>query len=137
MNVLFIFGNGFDRNLGLKTSYQDFYKIYLSESSQNEAIAMFKTLLQSDKYKETELWSDLELLMGACSSEYDDVDDFRSVVLDINESLRRYIEKENHKVKYREDFHNEFINDILNFPDYLSPKSINLCKSFANTYGTS
>lgn len=34
MNIVYIVGNGFDRNLGLKTSYQDFYKFYKAQVSQ-------------------------------------------------------------------------------------------------------
>lgn len=29
MNVTFLIGNGFDINLGLKTSYKDFYEQYI------------------------------------------------------------------------------------------------------------
>lgn len=42
MNVLFVIGNGFDKNLNIPTGYSDFYDYYLSkENDKNEnAIAL-------------------------------------------------------------------------------------------------
>jgi hypothetical protein len=35
MNILFLIGNGFDLNLGMKTRYVDFYNYYISNTSLN------------------------------------------------------------------------------------------------------
>jgi len=43
MNIVFIIGNGFDLNLGLKTKYTDVYKDYCKTStSDSELIRRFK-----------------------------------------------------------------------------------------------
>ncbi len=42
MNILYILGNGFDINLGLKTRYSDFYKYYIGIESKDENIRKLK-----------------------------------------------------------------------------------------------
>ena len=39
---LYIIGNGFDLNLGMKTRYTDMYDSYINSESSNEIIAQFK-----------------------------------------------------------------------------------------------
>lgn len=55
-----IIGNGFDKNCGLKTGYQDIYNEYINTSSESKVIAEFKKTI-SNNY---ENWSDFEL--GIC-----------------------------------------------------------------------
>ncbi|MBK7465948.1 MAG: hypothetical protein IPJ43_03540 [Saprospiraceae bacterium] len=38
MEILYIIGNGFDINLGMKTRYSDFYTYYKTTNSKSEAI---------------------------------------------------------------------------------------------------
>ena len=38
MNIAFVVGNGFDRALGLKTSYYDFLQEYIKIKSDDEII---------------------------------------------------------------------------------------------------
>ena len=38
MNITFLIGNGFDRNLGLNTTYSDFTKHYKSIETNNETM---------------------------------------------------------------------------------------------------
>lgn len=42
MQILYIIGNGFDLNLGLKTSYKDFYDHYKSVDSSKNSINNLK-----------------------------------------------------------------------------------------------
>jgi hypothetical protein len=37
MNITYLIGNGFDVNIGLKSSYADFYKSYVNNHLDNEA----------------------------------------------------------------------------------------------------
>lgn len=37
MNITYLIGNGFDVNIGLKSSYADFYKSYVNNHPDNEA----------------------------------------------------------------------------------------------------
>ena len=60
MRVTFIFGNGFDVNLGLKTKYEHFYPTYLKSCemlSENNCIKRFSQKIKGDNY---ENWSDFE-----------------------------------------------------------------------------
>ena len=42
MKIVYLIGNGFDLNLGLKTSYRDFYKKYIKQKSNSEIVENFK-----------------------------------------------------------------------------------------------
>lgn len=60
MNILYLIGNGFDINLGMKTEYKDFYTHYLNVESPNENIKNIKSSIKL----QDELWSDLEIRLG-------------------------------------------------------------------------
>ena len=74
MKITFLFGNGFDIQCGLRTSYQDFYKyilnerysINLYESGDYEATninnSIYKSIYESRRTPET--WGDLECQIG-------------------------------------------------------------------------
>lgn len=95
MNIVYIIGNGFDRNLGLKTSYQDFYCFYKNQPSTNEGVKKVKQLIEKEP---SELWSDLELALGRITSEFNNVKDYIDVLKDISDNLRTYINKESNKL---------------------------------------
>ena len=50
MNILYIIGNGLDISLHMKTSYQDFFKYYLSQLSFDEEIREMKNDIDSHLY---------------------------------------------------------------------------------------
>lgn len=59
MQITFLFGNGFDVNLGLKTRYEDFYPTYFESCKtlpENNCIRNFSRKIKKD-YKK---WSDFE-----------------------------------------------------------------------------
>ena len=89
MNLLFVIGNGFDLQLGLPTSYQDFYRYYTSTLSQSEAVARLKKVISKDSQN----WSDLELALGKLTSKFSDADLFCEVYDDIQTELQRYLLK--------------------------------------------
>lgn len=131
MNVLFILGNGFDINLGLKTRYQDFYDTYSKSHNDNDAIMRLKKHIgkNTDGY-----WSDLELALGEYTNEFKCIEDFDEVVDDIKSSLSSYLEK------VETDFSNfnvdikRFLYDLVSFEEYLIPtdqdKVLQLKKKF-------
>ena len=47
MDVVFLLGNGFDINIGMKTRYCDFYDYYFKQISLNDIIKTFKNLFES------------------------------------------------------------------------------------------
>ncbi|MFK4967823.1 AbiH family protein [Lactococcus garvieae] len=58
MNLTIIYGNGFDKNLGLNTTYPDFYK-WLSENKKRDDDEIFCNIKEKP-----DNWSDLELALG-------------------------------------------------------------------------
>jgi hypothetical protein len=66
MNIVYLIGNGFDMNLGMKTSYYDFYKHYLKlpSNEDSDVVKSFKRKLSTDLNNRDKNWSDLELALG-------------------------------------------------------------------------
>jgi hypothetical protein len=90
MNIVFLIGNGFDINLGMKTSYADFYddlvKTYIVGPGSIE------NLHQSiEKYKKTNLWADLEKGLGEYTKEISNVRELREVYFHLNDALKNYL----------------------------------------------
>lgn len=118
MNVLFILGNGFDINLGLKTRYQDFYDVYSKNHNPNDSVMKLKKHISknTDGY-----WSDLELAIGEYTNEFNCIEDFDEVIDDIRTSLSSYLEKT------EKDFSDVgintegFLSDLNHFEQHLIP----------------
>ena len=93
MKVVYLIGNGFDLNLGLKTSYNDFYTYYLNIESNDIQIAQLKEHLKHDKDNEGryQYWSDLEIAMGEYTKNFDSLEVMEKVYNDLNDNLRDYI----------------------------------------------
>lgn len=100
MNIVYLIGNGFDLNLGMKTSYKDFYeKYYCLEKSPNDNIEKLKKEIKGN----IESWSDLELALGNYTNKVNTSIEFEEIRQDIIFNLSNYLKKE-------EDLIN--INDI-------------------------
>lgn len=67
MNITFLIGNGFDRNLGLKTAYSDFVKEYKGLPTNNEALQIFRKYVKENE----ELWSNAEIQLGQYTKEFE------------------------------------------------------------------
>lgn len=65
MNVTLILGNGFDLNMGLPTSYSDFYKYYLQVDSPKST-----NLIKQEIGEKPRNWADLEKSLGEISKKY-------------------------------------------------------------------
>ena len=116
MNLIFMIGNGFDKNLGLKTSYTEFYDYYVNLPSKNEIIKKFKEDIKNEDYKN---WADLELGLGEYSVNCTAEEDYIYIIKDVSKELKKYLELvleehiyENPIEKIRDEF--------LNFKQYLS-----------------
>ena len=67
MNVTFLVGNGFDMNMGLKTTYKAFLEKYVVETDRDtELIRHFKSSI----LKETDKWSSAETAFGAATEQF-------------------------------------------------------------------
>ena len=65
MNVTFLIGNGFDLQVGLRTRYIDFYKVYIVPNEKDSpAILKFKEQILKDEAHGWRNWSDFELGMA-------------------------------------------------------------------------
>jgi hypothetical protein len=87
LKILYIIGNGFDLNLGLKSSYKDFYDHYKLIDSPNSDVKNLKRNL-SDNDKN---WSDLELALGQYTEQLRSLEQFDSVFEDLLENLALYL----------------------------------------------
>lgn len=107
MNIVFIVGNGFDLNLGLKTSYSDFYDYYLQQLSPTSVIRKAKEDIAEEKYS---TWADLERGLGEyskkCSRE-----DFLQLLGNIRYHLSKYLETITEKTPFV--LSDLFLNDLM------------------------
>lgn len=94
MDVVFFIGNGFDLQLGMKTSYRQFLELYTSLPSSDRDIAEFREYLRSDK---GEWWSDAELGMGQYLGHFSDntLNTYFKRIRDFKLKLAEYLDKEN------------------------------------------
>lgn len=120
MNVTFLIGNGFDRNLGLKTSYADFVKVYKKTTASTENLKHFREFISENE----ELWSTAEVEMGRYTAEFKKGDGaaFYECHKDFCEKLADYLKEEMLKIKHQyimQDVESAFsnMNSIINrFP---------------------
>lgn len=118
MNTLFILGNGFDINVGLRTRYQDFYNVYSKSHSPHDSVMKLKEHIgkNTDGY-----WSDLELALGDYTNEFKCTEDFDEVIDDIRTSLSSYLGKvETEFSEYSIDTE-ILLHDLNEFEEYLIP----------------
>lgn len=129
MDITFIFGNGFDIQLGLKTSYSDFLREYApgwNDASDSENICKFKEYLNQANNRE--LWADAEKAMGLHLQNYNDdtIEDYHERIEDFETQMIEYLESQQARCSYIEkweigriflDFislsHNDVLNDRL------------------------
>lgn len=90
MNIVYLIGNGFDRNLGLYTDYKSFYRYYMEQKSVSPVIDRLKSEIDSNY----ENWSDLEEALGRYMKNITNIDDAILIHKDLLEHLQTYICKE-------------------------------------------
>ena len=109
MQILYIIGNGFDLNLGLKTSYNHFYEYYQKIKSENKNVQKLKEHIS----KTYDSWADLELALGDYTQHLKKIEEFDDITLDIGEELSKYLHQEEQKLE-------NFIFDQSKFFEQLS-----------------
>lgn len=112
MQILYFIGNGFDINLGLKTSYHQFYQHYKTLISSNKNVNKLKSEISDN----SEFWSDLELALGEHTKHIKTVDDLDEIIFDLKEELAKYLANEEKKLD-SVNFNQNQLNDYLNFPE--------------------
>ncbi len=92
MSTLFMIGNGFDINCGMKTRYMDFYDVYTKQNTDldSEVIKKFKKDISEDYGN----WGDFEVAMGKYAAQFDNREDFIECIEDFSVCLKEYLRKE-------------------------------------------
>jgi hypothetical protein len=126
MNILFFIGNGFDLNLGLKTSYPDFYTYYTKISSSSSLVNKLKKDISSDLKD----WSDLELALGKYTEKINSLSEFDEIFEDIGSKLAEYLEQEVKKFDFAKIDREKFLNSLISPENYLSKADENNIKIF-------
>ena len=111
MKVLYIFGNGFDKAHGLKTSYPEFYEHLLS-SSNNPYLCQIKQEISQN----IDLWSDMEEAFGRFTYKLRGENSLKNTYFNLNESLQEYLNSEQKRFLPTERLKTKFIKD-LEFPE--------------------
>lgn len=124
-NVTFIIGNGFDLKMGLKTRYNDFYKVYTKpKADDSDTIKHFKKEILST----WEHWKDFELGMGQRSELFDSAEKFSECVDDFVVAFEAYLVSECKKINWSELTQSQreaFASSISSFYRYISTVSQN------------
>lgn len=99
MHITFLIGNGFDRNLGLKTTYSDFVKEYKKTDAKTETLRKFRQYINENE----KLWSAAEEEMGRYTAQFEAGEGaaFYECHKDFCEKLAGYLKDEVKKVEYR------------------------------------
>lgn len=112
MQILYIIGNGFDLNLGLKTNYNHFYEYYNTVKSDNEIVKKLKENIS----KTYESWSDLELELGNYTQHLKKIEEFDQISFDIGDELSKYLQLEESKLE-KIEFDQQKFFDYLCYPE--------------------
>ncbi len=117
-NVVFLIGNGFDLNCGLKSRYTDVYQYYCSKTSNDsEVIKKFK----KDLLDNHENWADFEMGIPKYAEKLGNDEELIQCIRDFRKEMKEYLNIEESK------FYN-FLNSnqgILSEIDIETRKSIN------------
>lgn len=119
MRILYIIGNGLDIGLGLKTRYPDFYQYYcsLDDGQRNEDIIRLRDSIASGK----EDWKDLEYQLGQYTVNVKDAESMERICLDLSDSLREYLLREQERVKADAFDRDCFISHLIHPESFLLP----------------
>ena len=138
MNITFLIGNGFDLNLGLKTSFSDFLKVYKEpQVGDSDIIKKFKI----DFLRDEQLWSDAEMAFGKITDDFYSAKmtgkDFTDCHINFCESLGKYLEKQESRLKIEENkLHLDFSTAIMNPTIGLSKLAAATIDARMDPYGT-
>lgn len=130
MTTTYIIGNGFDLNLGLRTSYTNFYDYYNSLKSSEKEIKFLKDSINRDYQS----WSDLELGLGEYTKELKTIEDFEGIYEDITEQLAIYLENEEKLFDFTRVDIEKFMSDLCFPENYLPFEDMNLLKGFKSNW---
>lgn len=115
MNVLYILGNGFDKAMGMKTSYPEFYQFLMEDTEYcSDLLQQLKGDINSDK----RLWSDMEIAFGQFTSKIKTADDLENLYFELSDKLQYYLQGEENAFN-PDKYKNKFISDFISPSKYM------------------
>lgn len=126
MQTVFLIGNGFDVNLGLKTRYAEFYEYYLNIPTDNDNIKNLKLHLKENK---SDFWSDLEIGLGKYTANLSSYEQVEEAYDDINDEMKKYI-SDIDNLPLPQDINVDLFKKNISSPEsFLSPAETNRIKA--------
>lgn len=139
MKITYLIGNGFDLNIGLKTSFSDFFKEYCnSKDHDDEVIENFKAEICNNTFA----WSDFEFQMGRYAHEVEpfgtlSIQDYCNCMEDFRNEIVTYLMKEEKRINKT-----VFINQCdtacvraIEYPaQYMRPGHRNILEDYFSKY---
>lgn len=126
MNIVFLIGNGFDINLGMKTKYSEFYDFYCNTESDHKLIADLKSSIGDEIHN----WADLELALGKYTLNLKSQEEFDIVYEDLAKMLSEYLEKEEGEFDISMLDQNKFFSHIISLEKFLPQRDQDRIRSF-------
>lgn len=130
MNILFLLGNGFDKNLGFPTSYAEFYDYYLSDKLKPELLNDDVKKLRDDIDENRGDWSDLELQMGRYLSKVDDEQTADTIHRSLKFGLIEYLNSVLSGFSCNDEQRKKFVADLISPERYLLVEDRNAISEF-------
>lgn len=98
MNITFLIGNGFDRNLGLNTTYADFIKYYITKKGSSKILEIFRKHINDNE----ELWRKAEVALGKYTEDFETGNGmaFSECHQDLCEHLVEHLKKEEQRLSF-------------------------------------
>lgn len=135
MKIVYLIGNGFDLNLGLKTGYYHFYKRYVRQKSKNDTIKNFKQKLKDYLNGKDKKWSDFESAFGEYAEEFgNNEDEYLNLYDDVVNSLTKYIKSQNKMFEITPKDDAKLKSDLFNFEKYLPKYNRNYFSELKNKF---
>ncbi len=132
MNVLFLIGNGFDLNVGLKTRFKDVLEAYLKRKDTDPRLCKFKEDINLD----FENWSDFEKQMGVYTDKFtpETIDDYCFCIRDFREFLVAHLKKEESRIDCdnQDRIISVFRDSLQKFHNELQPSDKQIFHSITN-----
>lgn len=118
MNAVFLIGNGFDLNLGLKTSYTDFIEAYskIGAHHQSHSVCDFINFIKAQKELGDPNWSDIEIQMGQFTTSFigDDYEERAKLFHeDLVLALSEYIKTQCNQISQSQELKDTFCNYLM------------------------
>lgn len=132
MNILYILGNGFDKALGMPTSYPEFYR-HLIDNVKTGSPLLDK--MKSTITSNTALWSDMEEGLGEFTAETDSFEDFDNFYFELSDLLQDYLKNENERYTPTDKFKAKFLSDFIAVSKYMGALDKQRYNAFVRKFG--